>query len=66
MKKNNKYTERAKRVVAIVKGHHLNSVGFLGLCLVAFGIGMIFIPAGVIAGGIALLLMEWSVEENDT
>lgn len=41
-----------------------NSFRVIGLGMVSFGIGMIFPPAGVIAGGIALLLIEWSVEED--
>lgn len=41
-----------------------NSLRVVGLGLVSFGIGMIFPPAGVIAAGLALLLIEWSVEED--
>jgi uncharacterized membrane-anchored protein YitT (DUF2179 family) len=29
-----------------------------GLTLVSFGIGLMFVPAGVIAGGVSLLLLE--------
>lgn len=29
------------------------------VALVAFGIGMIYLPAGVIAGGLALAVLQW-------
>jgi hypothetical protein len=32
-------------------------VGLLGCALVSFGVGMIYIPAGVIAAGILLMLL---------
>lgn len=51
-------------VGVFVKQHQMRSYRYAGLAMVCYGIGMIFAPAGVIAGGIALLLIEWSVEED--
>lgn len=52
------------RAVAYFSTTKLNWLRIIGLGMVAFGIGMISLPFGVIAGGIALLLIEWSVEED--
>jgi DMSO/TMAO reductase YedYZ heme-binding membrane subunit len=41
------------------------SYALSGLGMVALGIGMIYLPAGVIAGGLALLIMEWRVSDDE-
>lgn len=57
---------RARWSVALnaIKGREVNWLSVLGFALVSCGIGMIFLPAGLIAGGISLLLLDWSVEVN--
>lgn len=37
-----------------------------GLAVIAFGIGLIYIPAGLIAAGIALCFVGWAVESDGT
>lgn len=41
-------------------------LALLGLGLVSLGIGLIFIPAGVIAGGIALIIINIGWEDKRT
>lgn len=40
-------------------------LAFGGLAMVSFGISLIFMPAGVIVGGVSLLLLEWRLSENE-
>lgn len=55
---------RSSSLLNWIKGREVNWLSVLGFALVSFGIGMIFLPAGFIAGGVSLLLLEWSVEVN--
>lgn len=40
-------------------------LSLLGLAAVAFGVGLIYIPAGVITGGLALLVAARAAEDAD-
>jgi hypothetical protein len=36
-----------------------------GLAVISLGIGLIFMPAGVIAGGVSLLLLGWRLSDDE-
>ena len=39
-----------------------NIAGLVGCGVVAVGVGLIFLPAGVIAGGVLLAALAWRVQ----
>jgi len=41
------------------------TLAIMGLCVVSFGVGLIFTPAGVILGGVSLLIMEWRMSDDE-
>lgn len=59
-----KFTARWSALLTAIKDREVNWLSVFGFALVSCGIGMIFLPAGLIAGGISLLLLDWSVEVN--
>lgn len=60
------FCKKVDAVATYFRSTKLNWLRISGLAMVSFGIGMIFLPAGFIAGGISLLLIEWSVEEDES